>query len=376
MLKLRISAVLVMMIPYLCTGVPFLSGVGGKPDKNERLNYAQRASNYDGKAFYNMDGGDILVKAKDIDENRMSAQNPYPDFSLPYVKSEFKTNPDARDFTVTWLGHSTVFIQMNSLNILIDPIFSKRISPVQWAGPRRFSQCPVSVESLPDIDIVIYTHDHYDHLDYPVVKKIDSKVKQYIVPLGVECHLKKWGVSESKITNFAWWESLSYKGVSITSVPARHFSGRWITGRNSTLWCGYVLFDGRHKIYISGDSGYGSHFKAIHEKFGDFDLAVLECGQYNKKWPTIHSFPEQTVNEAVEVGAKLCLPVHWGAVVLSSNGWDDSILRFVKNAEQLSVDFITPMLGETVNIDKSDLYKKEWYKIQNICSMKLHIFLL
>ncbi|MCQ2240203.1 MBL fold metallo-hydrolase [Treponema sp.] len=346
------------------TAIPFLPGVGGKPSEADRKDYLQRAENFDGKEFHNENEVVFINKVQDEDPLRISAKPAKPEDSLelPVKTPEFLTSPSERDFTFTWYGHSTFMIQMHGKNILIDPVFTERISPVSWAGPKKFTKPSVGTEDLPEIDFLVLSHDHYDHLDYKFIREIDEKVKKYIVPLGVESHLKKWKVKTEKIINLSWWEEFSEDGLKITAAPAQHFSGRWITGRNQTLWCGYVFKDEYRQIFYSGDSGYGEHFKKIHEKFGDFELAILECGQYNKRWPMIHSFPEETVQEAMELGAKITVPVHWGAIVLSTNGWDDSVLRFVKAAEQNGIDYLTPYLCETVKFPLTKSYKEKWFE--------------
>lgn len=342
--------------------VPFVPGVGGKPSEADRESYRQRASNFDGLEFHNLEKVRFLEKVEDTDTNRLSVNKVQPDFELIEKTPEFVKNGDKKLFNVTWFGHSTLLFQIHGMNILFDPVFTKRISPVSWAGPQKFAVKNFDVEKLPQIDVLILTHDHYDHLDYNAIKKLDKKVRKYVVPLGVECHLKKWKISEEKITNMAWWEEIQVDGLLIGAVPAQHFSGRWISGRNQTLWNAYVLKDEYRTIFESGDTGYGKHFKLIHDKYGDMDAVFMECGQYNVRWPDIHSFPEQTVEEALELGAKVAMPVHWGSIVLSTNGWDDSVLRFVKAAKERGLNIMTPYLCETAWPEKFSEYQEEWWK--------------
>lgn len=362
MKNLILFITLIFIAAGISFAVPFLPSVGGKAGKADRENYKKRAYNYDGKVFHNDPEVSVMEKVEDNDPARMSGNGTRPDFELPVRKPQIENNPDESNFSITWLGHSSLFMQMHGKNILVDPVFSERISPVTWIGPKKFSNPSITIAELPEIDILILTHDHYDHMDYRALKKLAPKVNKYVVPLGVECHLRKWKFDMEKISNMAWWEEIESDGIMIAATPAQHFSGRWITGRNETLWNGYVLKDVHRQIFLSGDSGYGEHFKKIHEKYGDFDLAVMECGQYNVRWPSIHSFPEQSVQEAIDVGAKLAMPVHWGAIVLSTNGWDDSVLRFVKAAEEKKLDYITPYLCETVDILNPQNYREQWWK--------------
>lgn len=345
--------------------LPFLPSVGGKPSKKDRLNYLERASNYDGKQFFNPEDeakGSPLVKTDEGDPNLMSLKPTSPEVALPQKIPSFIENPLPQEFSLTWFGHSTLLIQMHGMNILFDPLFTTRVSPVSWIGPKKFFEPSIGIEELPKIDILILTHDHYDHLDYKAIKKLAPKVDLFVIPLGVEAHLKKWKVDSKKIINMAWWEEIEVEGLTIVSTPARHFSGRWLTGRNITLWTGYVLKDEYRQIFHSGDSGEGEHFALIHERYGNMDLAIMENGQYNLRWPTIHSFPEQAARQAAVLGAKAVLPIHWGAVVLSTNGWDDSILRFKKAADELGLTTLTPYLCQTVDLSKPENYQEEWYK--------------
>ena len=251
---------------------------------------------------------------------------------------------------------------MSGKNILFDPVFSKRSSPVQFAGPKRYTPPPCTIADLPEIDILIISHDHYDHLDKPAIKKLDSKVKQYVCPLGVEKRLIKYGVEAGKITNMAWWEEIKLDGIDIACTPARHFSGRSLTDRFETLWAGWVLSDGRYKIFESGDSGWDDHFQRIGEKYGSFDLAFIEAGQYNVRWPSVHMKPEESFETAKAVGAKLVVPIHWGTFVLSSHPWDDSVQRMVKAAGDSQIEIITPYIGETVPFSNILDYQERWYQ--------------
>lgn len=341
----------------------FLPGVGAKPSKADRADYVKRASNYDGEVFHNEDDFPLMLSKAVSDENTISHKGTRPKNLLPVEKPSYAATPSKDDLTVTWFGHSSLLIQMGGKNILIDPVLSKRLSPVTWIGPSRFTPSPVSVEELPRIDLLILSHDHYDHLDYQVIKRISRKVDKVIVPLGVECHLRKWKFDMSKVENMAWWEEIQLDGLLVGCTPAQHFSGRWLSGRNRTLWASWVLKTADTQIFYNGDSGFGTHFSAIHEKYGDFDLALMECGQYNTKWAKVHSFPEEGSDAMKTVGAKLAMPVHWGAFVLSTHGWDDSVERFTRHAESIALPYITPQIGQTVNL-KSDLspHQEKWWR--------------
>ena len=357
-----IAVVSLFAIVFLKAWKPF----GGKASKADRKNYAERAANFDGKKFHNEeDCSAVMDKNAAPDPLTFSTRQPRPDFEFPTKMPDYLSDPENRlpleEFRVTWFGHSSLLLQMHGMNILIDPVFSEMISPVSWVGSKRFSHPPVSVAQLPEIDILILSHDHYDHLDYDVICEIDPKVKQYIVPLGVENHLKRWKVKAEKITNMAWWEETEINGLTIACTPSQHFSGRKLVDNMTTLWCSWVLKDDYHKIFENGDSGFAPHFEKIHEKYGDFDFALMECGQYDVQWPKVHMFPEQSAHAAKVLGAKVVQPIHWGAIVLSRHGWDDPVERFLLAADKENLTVITPYIGQTARLETPSLFMERWW---------------
>ena len=332
---------------------------GGSPSKEERLDYAARSVNFADKKFY-------YPKEYELDglseDNRVSVKGTKPSSELPVLKPSFAEEPEIEEVYITWLGHSSILIQMHGMKLLIDPVFSQKASPVAFAGPSRFSDVPISVKELPGIDVVLLSHDHYDHLDMKTIMELNAKTTCFVVPLGVENHLERWGVERDKIYNMAWWEEIEINGLTIGCTPARHYSSRSFLDAGNTLFASWVLKDEYHQLYESGDTGFGGHFEAIHEKYGDFDLVLMDCAQYDMKWHPIHMLPEESVNASAILGAKLAMPIHWGAYVLSTHGWDDPPERFVTAAEAQGLPVVSPRLGETLQLSAYENYQERWWR--------------
>jgi len=254
---------------------------------------------------------------------------------------------DSSYLKVTNAGHSSLLIHMDGYRILTDPVYEAKISPV---GPTRFNEeMPLDPADLINIDVVVISHNHYDHLNKYSIQTIHQEVTRFVVPLGVGAQLEKWGVSREKITELDWWDSYEFdEKLTITSTPSQHFSGRGLTDRNKTLWTSYVIATLDHNIYFSGDSGYFDGFKTIGEKYGPFDIAFLECGAYNPEWAFVHMFPEQTVQAALDLKAHFTWPIHWGTFNLALHDWFDPMKRVTIAAETKGVRLLTPIFGQIV----------------------------
>lgn len=341
---------------FLKLWVPF----GKRPSKKDRLNYASRAKNFKHNKFYNENKyRRIYIKAKK--NNYLSIKDNIPTDKIITKTPKILKNPDDEILTITWLGHSSIFFQMHGMNILIDPVLSNHASPFPFPSMRRFSALPIKINDFDKIDIVVITHDHYDHLDYKTIKKIDKKVTRYIVPLGVEKHLERWKIKKEKIISLAWWEEIRINGLLVACTPARHSSFRnFINDSYKTLWSSWVFIDEYHKIFESGDTGFDSHFEKISKKYGDFDLAVLEAGQYNEKWRATHMTPEESVKAGMILKAKMIMPIHWGTFSLADHPWDDPVERFTNKADKENIKWIVPKIGETIAYGH-DLYQSKWW---------------
>ncbi len=349
--------ILIVLAAFLF--VTFFPSFGGRVSKEDKADYEKRADNYaDDKFTYPAEW-----ELEGLSEDQIVSDNQtLPRKNIPVETPEFADDPDIDKVTVTWFGHSNMLIQMHGMNILIDPVFSERTSPVSFVGPKRFSELPLEIDDLPDIDIVVISHDHYDHLDMDSIKALNAKSERFIVPLGVENHLERWGVSSDKITNTAWWEETEINGLTIACTPSRHFSGRRIIDSDETLWASWVFKDEYHQIFESGDSGYGGHFEEIHNRYGDFELVMIDCAQYNMDWHYVHMFPEESALAAEALGAQTAMPIHWGAYVLSSHPWDDPAERFTAAAEKLGITVITPKIGETMTPENAEEYQDRWWR--------------
>lgn len=338
---------------------------GKKPSKQDRSTY-ESLEHYQKGAFTNqietVMTTDLRSMLPVLKEFLSGNPNRQPKKAIPI--NSFQLPDEANQETrVTWFGHSALLIEMDGKRILLDPMFGSAPSPVPWFGNKRYSkELPFKVEELPQVDLVVLSHDHYDHLDYGTIKQLKHKVKNFAVPLGVAGHLKRWGVEPDRIKECNWWDEIQFSGISLICSPARHFSGRSISDRNSTLWCSWIIKGKDSNIYFSGDSGYGPHFKEIGKRYGPFDLTLMECGQYHEKWAAIHMMPEETVQAHLDVRGTVMIPIHWGAFTLSLHNWTDPVERAVNAATKLNVKICTPEIGETVTIGSESLAESKWWR--------------
>lgn len=354
---LGIVIVIVLIVLLVVLFLMLWPGVGKHPGKQDYKDYESRTEYVENGKFKNIQDNRPLMTSK---QSKRSDRTK-PKERIVTQKWDEVINGKEGDLNVIWLGHSSSLVQLGDKNVLIDPVLTEYSSPVGFTGVKRFSDVPIDTEHMPYVDVMLLSHDHYDHLDYETIKAIDNKVGAYVVPLGIEAYLKGWGISESKIHNLAWWEETDLEGISITATPAHHFSNRNPLFSSATWWCGFCFTDGFHTVYYSGDGGYTDSFKDIGEKF-DIDLALLECGQYDQAWAYSHMFPEETAQAFIDIKAKYFIPVHWGAFCICNHAWDDSIIRVTKKAAELNLNIATPMIGELVEYNKIDSYNKEWWQ--------------
>lgn len=338
---------------------------GGAPSEDD-IQFFEQESNYQDGTFHNLVPTSRGFSWKTFKETLYDYYkgnlNREPQKEIPVIKQTAKEIDQPNQ--VVWFGHSAFYVQINGKSILIDPMLTETPSPVSFLSKSRYSNSlPIEITDLPEIDFVFISHDHYDHLDYESIKALQSKTKKYVVPLGVDAHLKEWGVPDSNIHRFNWWEKNEIDGLEIVFTPSRHFSGRGITDHNATLWGSWIIKDESHNLFFSGDGGYGDHFKEIGKKYGPFDFAMLECGQYNSRWKDIHMLPEETAQAGVDVKAKVAMPIHWGAFTLSIHDWFEPPERMLKKANDLNLNVITPMIGEIIYLDSlSNYLSVNWWE--------------
>ncbi|PVY39736.1 MBL fold metallo-hydrolase [Pontibacter virosus] len=346
-----------------------LSPQFGGEAKGERLKLIQASPNYEDGIFHNpvptnMEisfGGYVkMINSRLFDKT----ENQSPDWPIPVEKIDPTQLASAQDTAtvLTWFGHSTFLIELDGMRLLVDPMLGDRASPLSFLGPKRFTdELPITVEDLPFIDAVLISHDHYDHLDYGSIKKLAAKTGHFYVSLGVGAHLERWDIPAEKITELDWWDEAELAGIKFVATPARHFSGRGISDRMKTLWTSWVIQGKTEKIFFSGDTGYFDGFKEIGNRYGPFDITLLECGQYNELWQSIHMMPEETVQAHLDLKGKLMMPIHWGAFALALHSWTDPIERVTKKAKEMNVPMTTPRIGEPV-ILKRQFPQSNWWE--------------
>ncbi len=364
---ITVGLVLVLALGiYLFTS--YYPAFGASPTKEQKAIYA-KSGHFSKGIFHNLQTTNMDMDLKEIlkliPEFFKKGTDREPKVNLPTqsIDSLAIQNHLGKATQITWFGHSAFLLEMDSLKILLDPMLGEVPSPITFLGKKRYSKdLPISIEKLPEIDLVIFSHDHYDHLDYGTIQKIKDKTKQFFVPLAVGNHLEKWGVPKEKIREFNWWESGQYQNLEFVFTPSRHFSGRGVNNRFSTLWGSWVIKGKTENLYFSGDSGYGEHFAAIGKKYGPFDLAMMECGQYNEKWKEIHMMPEETIQASIDLGAKKVIPIHWGAFTLALHSWTEPIERAEKEAKRKNIPLITPKIGEVINFQSGNWPTELWWR--------------
>lgn len=337
----------------------------GKLPSGERLERIKKSPNYRNGAFQNQsptpdltDGATYFSVSKEFFFGRNKRATPTD--SIPSTKTDL-LHLDPNQDVLVWFGHSSYFMQISGKRFLVDPVLSGAASPVSFTTKAFKGTDRYTPDDLPEIDYLLISHDHYDHLDYKTILKLKSKVKTVVCALGTGEHLEYWGYDPAKILEKDWHEEIKLdNGFTVHTVPARHFSGRGLK-RNQALWTSYVLQTPTQKLFIGGDSGYDKHFAEIGEKFGPFDLVILENGQYNKSWKYIHMLPGEILQAAQDLKAKRIFPVHSGKFALGLHAWDEPLKLLMEDNKTENLKIITPIIGEQVNLQDTTQQFSQWW---------------
>ena len=336
----------------------------GKKPSGERLIRIQKSPHFKNGVFQNLSFTPQMAedaKILNVLKDNIIAKNRKPQQKILSVKTNlFDLNSDEN--VLVWFGHSSYFIQLNGKRILVDPVFSGFASPFSFSIKAFKGADLYKPEDIPEIDYLVITHDHWDHLDYKTIKKLQPKIGEIVTGLGVGEHFEYWGFEKEKIKELDWFEKFDFQnGFVFHALPARHFSGRGFSPKK-TLWLSFLLETPSQKIFIGGDGGYDSHFAEIGEKFGEIDLAILENGQYNQAWKYIHMMPEQVLQASTDLKAKRLLPVHHSKFALSIHSWDEPLNKISALNESKNIPLLTPKIGEKVLLDNFSQKFSEWWK--------------
>jgi len=287
-----------------------------------------------------------------------------PRAPIPVQRLSAAALAEAPDASLFRLGHSTLLMKLGGEFWLTDPVFSERASPVQWMGPKRFHAPPIDIDDLPPIKGVILSHDHYDHLDHDAIVKLAPKVEVFVTPLGVGERLIAWGVDRAKVHQLDWWQQTQVQGVRLVAVPAQHFSGRGLTDGDRTLWVSWVILAGDLRLFFSGDTGYHADFKTVGERYGPFDVTMLETGAYDAQWPEVHMQPEETLQAHRDLRGRWLMPVHNGTFDLAMHSWHEPFDRIHALAEAGGIALATPSMGERLSLKQPHAGRRWWLELQ------------
>jgi len=338
----------------------------GQRASGARLERVRASPRFDGTQFLDVlprQQASMLRSSREYFFGGSAYRTPRDPISVqPRTLSEFPSVPGA--LTLTWLGHSTLLVELDGHRLLLDPVWGDRASPFTWAGPKRFYPPPLPLDQLPPIDAVLISHDHYDHLDWPTIVALGRQTDApFIVPLGVGAHLEYWGIAASRIVELDWWQEHALGGLRLVATPARHFSGRSVTfaDRDATLWAGWALLGPEHRVYYSGDTAMFPGFDEIGARLGPFDATLIESGAYSALWADVHLGPEQAVQAHQMVRGRVMIPVHWGLFDLALHGWTEPIERVLAAAREASVNVITPRPGSSVDLAANPSGTPRWW---------------
>lgn len=336
--------------------------------KGLRLERIKASPHFNGQTFVNTRpvslGFKEGVERPSMRDFLCGGERRVPSGPLPLTDpvERWKVRPQSA-LRVTWLGHSTLFIEIDGVRLLTDPVWGQRVSPLPFAGPKRFHPPPAPLSALPELDAVIVSHDHYDHLDRPTIRALAKKRVPFITSLGVGAHLERWGVPPEHVTELDWWEQTEVKGVTVTAAPAQHFSGRAIKDRNTTLWSSFHLHGPRHSFFHGADTGLTPEYTEIGKRLGPFDMVALEIGAYHPSWGDIHMGPVNALKAYAMLGSGAFLPIHWGTFNLAMHPWDEPAETIARLAPAAGVPLMMPRLGEPAELPRSPMVDPWWREV-------------
>ena len=351
---MRPSITLIMVV---ISGL-LLAGCSKSPTQIEREKRMQNSLHYKDGEFLNPIEVPMLAPGstwKMIKKYTVIPRiDPKPTGQLPIkpVQQSDWTKLDNESFLFAWLGHSSLLIAVEGKTILVDPVLEERASPFSWVGPKRFHPAPVTVNQLPPIDVVLITHDHYDHLEESTMRQLDNKTNLFLVPLGIGELLEEWGIAPGKIIELDWWADHKMGPLHFIATPALHYASRGLFDGNERLWCSWVVKGQNRKLFISGDSGYFDGFKKIGDQLGPFDTTFLKIGSYDETWKQIHMTPEEAVQQHLDLRGNVLVPLHWATFDLGLHPWYEPVERMLTSARNKEIRFITPVIGQQININR------------------------
>jgi len=346
-------------------------GARSHRSNGKRLERITASRQFDGRTFVNTTptpfGFKEGVERPTVRDFLCGGERRVPAGPLPLVNPlpQWMKAPET-GLRVTWLGHSTLLIEIDRVRLLLDPIWGNRASPLAFAGPKRFHPPPVRLAALPTVDAVIVSHDHYDHLDSPTVHALAKIGVPFVTSLGVGARLERWGIPADRIHELDWWEDVHVNGVRLTAAPAQHFSGRGLKDRNMTLWSSFHLQGDRHSFFYGADSGLTSEYSDIAQRFGPFDMVALEIGAHHPAWGDIHLGPANALVAHERLGSAAFLPIHWGTFNLAMHPWDGPAEFVFRNAPSTGPPLVMPKLGEPVEPARYERGEPWWRSVSSM----------
>ena len=343
----------------------------GKRSAGARLERMQASPRWAGEGFANarpfLPGlRDTNAAMPTLREFICGGERRVPRRPLPSVSPlEAWTRRPETGLRATWLGHSTLLLEIDGARVLTDPVWGERASPSRHLGPRRFQPVPVALRALPPLDLVVVSHDHYDHLDYPTIRELARRDVPFVTSLGVGAHLEAWGVRPERITELDWWDSHAAPGgLTLTAAPSQHFSGRGLRDRNATLWSSFAIRSEHHSVFFSGDTGLTNDYRAIRERLGPFDLVMLEVGAFHPAWGDMHLGPVNALKAHALLGGGAFLPVHWGTFCLAMHAWDQPAEALLDLGPRAGARLVMPRIGEAVEPGHVEVVEPWWRGVE------------